>query len=230
MTGGFSRGRSKRYPYYCCTNTSCVGRKSYPTDDIAEEFREFLDEIAPRPELFDKLGEVITDAAIERRKLSGATNARRKMDLDKLDRQRQELIRMRSEGLITDQEFLKQKNHISEQSLAIGGVLQNDQLDPQAIQKDLEFIKRPLSDLGATWSGLIPARQRRFNRIVLPGGFITGTIRTAEKALLFSAPEDFDRPNANGVRYEGESLNRIIREILEFSEFFRPTEEVEEAA
>ncbi|MGC1685617.1 MAG: recombinase family protein, partial [Candidatus Acidiferrales bacterium] len=59
LTASFSRGRSGRYPYYHC---KCAHRKSYPTEMLHNEFKRFLDEIAPKTELVDKLGEAVLQA------------------------------------------------------------------------------------------------------------------------------------------------------------------------
>src|SRR5207253_3007346 len=66
MTGSFSRGRSQRYPYYHCVSGSCGHRKSYRAQSLHDEFRAFLGTIAPKPELAEKLGELIILTAKER--------------------------------------------------------------------------------------------------------------------------------------------------------------------
>src|SRR5207244_8658658 len=116
LTGSFSRGRSRRYAYYHCKGTD---RKGYPTEILHDEFKSFLDQVAPKPELVEKLGEVLIQTAEDRSTSLKATKARREAELGRLNRQIQELIRMRTAELITDREFLAQKSIMSERQLAL---------------------------------------------------------------------------------------------------------------
>jgi site-specific DNA recombinase len=63
VTGGLSKGRSKRYAYYHCGNRKCPSKPSYPTHGLHDEFGAFLDSIAPKPEIIMTLGERILRAA-----------------------------------------------------------------------------------------------------------------------------------------------------------------------
>jgi len=101
MTAGFSRGRSKLYPYYCCRNRSCNSGGSYPSDSVHREFEGFLAQIAPKPEIVEKLGEAVVQVAQEKQALGKAERAQRLADRDRLERQRQELIRMKMDSLPT---------------------------------------------------------------------------------------------------------------------------------
>ena len=49
LTGSFSRGRSKVYPYYHCFNRNCDYRANYPLDEVHEEFTQFLNEASANP-------------------------------------------------------------------------------------------------------------------------------------------------------------------------------------
>ncbi len=67
MTGSFSRGRSRRYPYYHCGYSPCDHRgKTFPVKAIHEEFEAFLEHVAPKSELVEKCAEVIIRAFEER--------------------------------------------------------------------------------------------------------------------------------------------------------------------
>jgi hypothetical protein len=213
MTSGFSRGRSKRYAYYCCRNAGCRSRASLPLDSVHSEFTEFLDRIGLKPEVLRALGDAIVTVAHQRRVQVSMEQSRVRADLDRLDRQRKELIRMRAAGLITDQEFLAQRSILADRRMAIEARTDPEQIDAESVRSDLHEIEKPVAELRITWQALLPAFQRRFNRMVLPVGYVNGRIGTAERALLFSTLGDFRDGKSIGVSLTGENLNRLMQEI-----------------
>ena len=53
LTAGWSKGRSKRYPYYTCQTRTCDLRgKSIRRDKIEGDFSEIIKELRPAPQLF----------------------------------------------------------------------------------------------------------------------------------------------------------------------------------
>jgi len=74
-----------------------------------EEFESFLGDIAPVPELFEKVGTLILGIAEERTSFQSKTKASGADALQRLKREGEELVRMRAQGLITDEEFMGHK-------------------------------------------------------------------------------------------------------------------------
>src|SRR5438445_9494391 len=195
LTGSFSRGRSRRYAYYHCKGAD---RKAYPTEVLHDEFKSLLDQVAPKPELVEKLGEVLIQTAEERSASLKATKARREAKLGLLNRQIQELIRMRTNGLITDQEFLAQKSILSERQMALESKPMAERLNADQIREQVGEITEPLSRVRETWEALPSPFQRRFDRLVLPVGFVAGQSRTAELGLLFRVLGDLEGGKTTG--------------------------------
>jgi site-specific DNA recombinase len=230
LTGGFSKGRSKRYAYYHCGNRKCPSQPSHATQGLHDEFAAFLDQIAPKSEVITSLEERILRAA-EKRQLEWRTRTdRKKAEVTRLDTQVQELIRMRTQGLITDKEFVSLKAKISERQLALMDMVTPERFDAKGIHTAIQEIMRPLSELGATWSSIPVGFQRRFNHMVLPAGFVIGSSRTAELGPLFRALGDFRGANSHEVPLTGENLNRVYQAIQAFAELFESVREEKKAA
>ncbi len=230
LTSGFSRGRSRLYPYYCCRNRQCDAEPSYDLASVHEEFAGFMEQIAPHPAMVEKLGETVLYVARARHVQGKAGRDRRKADLHRIARQRQELLRLKMEGLITDQEFAAQRERLAERQIALDTRTQARQFDLKAIEHDLCEIKAPLSNLNMASESLSPTLRQRFNRLVLPVGFVHGQIGTAETALLFRTFRGFSTTNSTGVPLTGENLNRVLQEISAFARLFRGEGEEEIAA
>jgi hypothetical protein len=89
--------------------------------------------------------------------------------------------------------------------------------DLAQVRADLEQIMQPLGTLRTSWESLEPPFRSRFERLILPGGFVIGQIRTAAVGLLFSVFRA-SVPTDSGVVPLASSLsNLIISEIHEFA-------------
>ncbi len=215
MMGGFSRGRSQRYPYYWCKVKSCPNRsKSYPASTVHKEFEEFLQNVTPREKALREIGDQLIKSIEQRRSGQDGLRARRSERMASLRREHNELIRMRAQGLISDQEFLHQKNFLTDRRGEI------ESRNAQAVNFDnvrtqLRAIVTPLVHLTETRRTLIPALRRRFDRILLPAGFVNGKSRTAELGLLFSTIAASSGNNSPGVPSASTKLNHVISEIQE---------------
>jgi site-specific DNA recombinase len=221
LTGGFSRGRSRHYPYYLCANKKCASHRSYPVEPLHDEFAAFLDGIAAKPELVEKLRELVIQTAEERWAFVKTRKDRQEAELVRVTRQIQELITMRSQKLISDEEFVAQKSLLSEKRTVLEATPAVERINATHIREQLSKITEPLSHLGETWRVLPPPFQRRFERLILPVGFVNSATRTAELGLLFRAFGQLADGNSSVGCLAGKNSNRLLQEIQDFSELFR---------
>src|SRR5439155_6256012 len=154
MTSSFSRGRSKRYPYYHCENKTCDSGRSHPAGDIHAEFGRFLAEVEPKPEMLSALRRLVLEQAEERQAAVQKNVRRFKEQALHISIQTKELIRMRAQGLISDQEFVAEKAVLGKKQLSLEIASKNDSISISEIQGNLERIVAPLSDLASTWERL----------------------------------------------------------------------------
>ena len=218
LTAAFSRGRNGSYPYYLCSLRSCARRgKSLPTAAVHAEFTSFLDEIAPRPKLIHKIGERVVKMAEQDERDVSMQRQRRRKRAGQLETEANELIRMRAQNLISNEEFLVQKRRLADQRMALESQARKS-TDLAQVLADLEQITEPLSDLRATWMSLKPPSRSRFDHLILPGGFMIGNIRTADMGLLFSTFRASAPADSSGVPLPCVRSNRLISEIHEFRE------------
>lgn len=230
VTGGFSKGRTKKYAYYHCGNRECTDKPSYRTEVVHDEFCALLDDIAPRQELTNVLRTRILETT-GRAKLAWRVGRERKdAELSQLDRQAQELIQMRAQSLITDNEFIALKRKIADRQTALADGADPARVDAKQIQRDVEAIAAPLAVLKRTWRSVPVGFQRRFNHMVVPAGFIVGQSRTAEIGPLFRFLGDVSGTDSHEVALTGKNLNRVYQAIQAFAELFRELKEQKKAA
>ena len=226
LTAAFSKGRSGRYPYYRCGYRGCDFHRSFPVADVHSEFEGLLRSVAPAPDLVERLGAVILEAAEDRGSLQTKMRKQRAEALQRVKREGEELVRMRAQGLITDEEFAAHKDALRKQGSALAGVEREEELDPRKLRQSLAEIKEPLSDLRKAWESLKEEKhkRRRFERLVLPAGFVNQRIGTADVGLLFNTVRQFATKDSNVGSLTWDSWNRIVAEILEFAGLFKSSE------
>ncbi|MGD0309679.1 MAG: recombinase family protein [Acidobacteriota bacterium] len=229
LTGAFSRGRSQRYPYYVCQAASCPNRgKSHPAGHVHEEFEGFLDSVAPQPVILERVGDYLAEEVQDYQAEVANRTANRRVRGEQLDRELQELIRMRAQSLITDQEFLCQRKTIADQRNRLERNRSRLTIEVDEVREHFHEIAKPLVDLRSTWRSIHPPFRRRFERLILPAGFLTGQTRTAELGGLFSFFRVLAHPDSSVVPPVCGFSNRIIPDIQGFWRVLNGHEEVEE--
>lgn len=102
-----------------------------------------------------------------------------------LERELNELIRMRMQGLVTDQEFVRQKKLVLDQRYRMESKSSQPK-NLQQVRHNLAAVTLPLTQLRQTWESLTPLLRTRFHKIVLPVGFVRGQVGTAETCAIFN--------------------------------------------
>lgn len=221
VTGSFSRGRSRYYPYYRCFRAECEAQGNYRAELVHDEFTTFLDSIAPVPSTINKIVEAAADAAKKRAVVDGMLLGRRKQERQRLQQQSDELIRMKMDGLLTNDEFVSQKTRIGKRLAELDAEGSINPFDENRIPSLIDDISAPLRTLSATWWDVSPLLKQRFQRSILPVGFSVGKIRTAPMSCLFSVFYEFQNSESALVALDGQTWHQIVRELREFSEVLR---------
>jgi len=86
MTAAWTKGRSKRYPYYFCQNKACSeNRKSIRKEKIEGDFEALLRQLMPRPGLFSAAKAMLMKGWAHRAKAVEGRKASAKAEAAKLD-------------------------------------------------------------------------------------------------------------------------------------------------
>jgi DNA invertase Pin-like site-specific DNA recombinase len=221
LTGAFSRGRSSVYPYYHCFYKSCTDQQYYPSADVHKEFLGFLDATSADQHALDHLKNYVVEVCGSWTESTRSLNERRAVEAKRIKDQQQQLIRMKMEQLITDEEFLAQRNLLTSRLSELEASVPEDGPDAEGFLRYIDTICDPLMNLPNAWDGISADLKRRFQQIVLPAGYVFGRIGTAQKGRLFSFLGASDTLKTNLVPLEGQSWNQLAEEITEFAAIFR---------
>jgi hypothetical protein len=125
------------------------------------EFANFLASASADEHSLAHLKERVRRAFESRTSLADALRQRRDSDTRKIDDQRQQLIRMKMENLITDDEYRAQRRLLDERVANMPLDKPIRDRDPAIILRDLDAIRIPLRRLAEMWQRSNVEFQRR---------------------------------------------------------------------
>jgi hypothetical protein len=222
LTGSFSRGRSKTYAYYHCHNRQCDNPGNYPLGEVHAEFARFLADVNPTPHAIAHLKRCL-------RKINELAAAQvdhlrrtREADVQRAREQMKELIRMKVDRLISDEEFQRERKVIEGRSTP--SELHDSRLDAEradSVLGDLDAVTRHLTNLPETWTQVTPQFQRRFQQVMIPAGYSVGSVGTASKGRLLSFLGSPLPVDTYLVPPAWESWNQLANEVQTLAQIFR---------
>ena len=168
LTAGWSKGRSKHYPYYRCAGGCKI--TSIRAEKLDAKVIELLQAIQPKKECIELFTQYVVEEYENR--LTNIKKARNKADdeIKRLKDMRQVLVEKNMLGIYTD-EIFREQNSLIEKKMTVAQVAKADStLEKYDINKLSEFIRSTLSDLGETYKrSTIPQVKALFGSIFPDG-------------------------------------------------------------
>lgn len=149
LTAGWSKGRSKRYPYYRCPR-GCK-QVSIRAEKLDEEVIELLRSITPKKECLELFTQYVVEEYERRLKDLKKTKNAADAEIQRLKDMRKVLVEKNMLGTYTDEIYLEQNALIEQKMEQVYTAKSDSTLDKYDINKLSGFIKETLSDLGATY-------------------------------------------------------------------------------
>lgn len=221
LTGGLSRGRSNIYPYYRCFSKNCDCYGNYPQQTVHAEFLSFLASVSPSRYALSRLKQSLRKAADAQNEQSRALRERMALERKRLADQQQQLIRMKMEQLISDQEFMAQRTVLMSRVQELDAQEVEDPAEPDSVLHEIDEICAQLMDLGSAWTSVSTEMKRRFQLLALPSGFVVGRVATAQRGRLFEVLTGLSTSKTHLVPPTGQSWNQFANEVEAFAAIFR---------
>jgi hypothetical protein len=219
FTASFARGKCRTYAYYHCSRRGCPTRtRNYPRETVHAEFVGFLADASIPTTLAEP---IVDQVLIESDQRSQDANLRRQRHVDeirRLERQLQELIAMRSQALVTNSEFCRQRDLIRED---ISAAEANTESVATLTEQEAADLVDGLSNLHEVWTSAPLVERRGLNQLLLPIGYVFQRIRTAEKGLLLTTFGRSAGRNPYVVPLIKTDSNTLIKEIKRFLALIR---------
>jgi len=187
MTGSWTKGRSKRYPYYHCARCKSPFSRSTPKEQLEQEFISLLESIVPKKEVLRLFQEIVKATWKERYKMSSQAQITLQRALDELKAKREALIEKNLRGVYSDELFKEQLVKIDEEILIKKSLLSESEMDKIDIETLLNFASRFLEDFPRLWVNSNLEQKQRLQAAIFPEGLIWGYsgFRTPQLSLCF---------------------------------------------
>ncbi len=205
LTAGWSKGRTKHYPYYRCAN-GCK-HTSIRAEKLDEAVIELLQTITPKKECLELFTQYVVEEYNHRLTTLKKARNRAGGKIERLKDMRKVLVEKNMMGIYTDEIFLEQNAMLERKMTAAQAAKSDSTLEKYDIKKLSKFIKRTLSDLGGTYKrSTVPQIKALIGSIFSSGiTYGHGSILNHEINPMYQAIFNFDM---HGVAYGDPNRNR----------------------
>ncbi len=188
LTGSFSTGRlGARYPYYSCRERNC-GATRRKRDEAHMDFVVLLNGMRIKPELSQFVKRILTSVHDQKRRQERDTVALAQKRIGEVEIRKQKLVDALLDGKLTDQIYQEQMDRVQAelQTLQIA-IEDRASLEPQALERMLDFAEWFFENVGAVWLGADLENKLRIQEAVFPSGIVLSSdgFGTLQPANLF---------------------------------------------
>jgi site-specific DNA recombinase len=216
LTASWTKGSHARYAYYSCNQRACSRfKKSLPAKTVHDEFLAFLPDLTLPTGVTAATVEDLHDRALEQTNLSRAGAMLRHERLRDLENQVQELIAMRTSHMLSDGEFLSQRDTLRRNMMKLQAKEHEERFQPLS-QPEASGLVDGFTDFPGLWVDLPPVERQAFGRLLFPMGYVYQQIRTTERGLLFRVLEGYGDASSDLVRKTKTDPNAFFAEIRKF--------------
>jgi site-specific DNA recombinase len=188
LTGSWSKGRSKHYPYYRCRQSGC-NAVSIRKEQLEQKFVDLLCTLDAEKDLFDLLAEVVRDVWKKRRSTAKSKNVGELRRLEQLATRKTRLLEAYLYDQSIDEDTYSSENQrLEDEAIAATSKLQPEPVSSKALDESLLFAESILEDIPGYWNQLETQLRPSFLRVVYPEGLAFGDdgFGTAETPVFFT--------------------------------------------
>jgi DNA invertase Pin-like site-specific DNA recombinase len=205
LTGSHTTGRTQRYPYYHCRTRGCKAR-SYPVAAVEDEFRRFIEQLQPKPDIVSAVCQAAiatwkkTRAAEEEDK---AVIKRRLSELNGRKAQVRESLIYRRE--ITKQDYEEEMQRITSEIVTAEMQLEHSTTTAMDLDAIVSFAEHFLNNAGSMWAESSPEMKLKIQHALFPTGvhFDGEAFGTSRTNLVFSELAPILEPIEGMVAHTG---------------------------
>jgi len=224
-TASWSRGRHKRYAYYHCRGHGCYENgRTVRAHDMHIEFAERLKGVTPSAEYLKAMKEVLLDFFQARMENLTEDRARATEAIAGIREDKHALIDLRKRGLLTDAEFLEEKERIDRKWEKDEAALAELPEIDATLRDGIDCSLQAVQEFPSVWAGAKVETKQRFQRLVFPQGIPYRRNKgfgTAPMGLLYTLSGHLQKGNFTSVDPSSLSWNQLAKELEEWRTLFK---------
>lgn len=193
LTGGWSKGRLKHYPYYCCGSRGKHNIISINAVKTKERYLTILSSLSPKPNAMQLFSEMVVEQYESRVKQQKFITPDVSGDLDKLTFMRKELAKKHLTGIYTDSDYVELRNDLDNQITKIYALRSQKAIEKIDIQKVMKGVTAYFSCLDGAWLKASLEGKNKISGSMFPKGVICmkEELRTPYIAPIYEQTRDF---------------------------------------
>lgn len=197
LTGSWSKGRTKRYGYYHCA----CGKTRVSKSALEQIFYDSIKNIQPNKQFIRLFREVMLEVWKTKQSEAIKEVSRVDKEIQKLKAFKGLLIKKNLEGVITDEDYMKENERINAE-LAVREIERNEHRNDET---DIDYLvsqaERLFENVSTLWFEAPYEHKLRFQTLLFPKGVIykNGNIGTAQLGLPFALIGDAIPTKSNFV-------------------------------
>jgi len=195
LTGSWSKGRSKKYPYYHCRTKGCT---LYVRKEVLEEeFYQCLKELQPKKEIMDLFKNIVLDVWKKKKEESFEEVKRLEKEMQKLRDKKERINELAINDTFDNKTYKEESQKVNNDILVKQIELNEYKIDVDDSETCINFCKYFISNIADLWRDADLDLKQRFQKMIFPEKVLykKGRFRTTKIALIFKALNGKSSPN-----------------------------------
>ena len=195
LTGSWSKGRSKKYPYYHCRTKGCT--LNVRKEILEEEFYHTLKELQPKKEMMDLFEVIILDVWKNRKEESFKEVKRLEKEMQGLKVKKERINELAIQGTFDNKTYQEESRKVNDEILVKQTELNEYKIDLDDSEACINFCKYFISNIADLWREADLDLKQRFQKLIFPEKVLykKGRFRTTKIALIFKAFDGKSSPD-----------------------------------
>ena len=195
LTGAFSTGRNKKYPYYRCSTNNCIYR-SKSKYEVEDSFRNYLIELTPKENLLDDFVHSMKIVWNEKTETRNDYFNKIKNKLSNTDIKIDNLIKLYEKKLISEEDFTIRYSKLKNYQYELNISVKKQEVTLSNLNDYIEYGIYVLKDLPNFWDNSTIVIKNKLCSILFPEGIYysdnsIGTTNFSSVLRVFN-PENLD--------------------------------------
>jgi DNA invertase Pin-like site-specific DNA recombinase len=208
LTGSWSKGRSKKYPFYRFGGNGT----NYNRDNFEKTFIDFMNTYALNKTLFSKLKKYIIQSLVRNNKNELEESALLRKGIQELSERQSKLIDQNHRGVISDDALRIQSAIIDKELFNIHSALANISYDETNYEEVIDEVEEYLKNPGITWANAPLEGKLQLQWFQFPSGctLINNFFGTTEISSFFKVKKLISSYNPSRVPSRVKNWNHKV--------------------
>ena len=195
LTASWSKGRSKKYPYYHCWTKGCS--LNVRKEKLEEEFYQYLKTFQPKEEILNLFEEVVLDVWKKKNEESFKEVQRLEKELKDIKNKKERIKELVINRTFDEKEYKEDIQKINNDILVKQIELNENKIEVDDSESCINFCKYFISNIADLWRSAELDLKQRFQKLIFPEKILykKGRFGTTKIALIFKAFDGKSSPN-----------------------------------